>query len=66
MYMKRILLCCCLICLLMAGATVSAQTPPYVVSPAVAELYPRLTARVQSTSPRLPRGLPRVVPLLEI
>ena len=44
MYMKRILLSCCLACLLMAGTTASAQTAPYAVSPAVAELYSRLTA----------------------
>jgi tripeptide aminopeptidase len=44
MHMKRILISCCLLCLLMAGATVSAQTASYTVAPAVTELYGRLTA----------------------
>ncbi len=47
MHMKRMMrigISCCLLCLLMAGTTVSAQTAPYAVSPAVTELYTRLNA----------------------
>ena len=50
--MKRILISCCLLCLLMAGTTASAQTAPYAVSPAVAELYTRL-----ATLPAVQKGL---------
>lgn len=44
MNMKRLLISCCLFCLMVIGTTVAAQTTPYSVSPAVADLYNRLTA----------------------
>lgn len=44
MHMKRILISCCLLGLLIAGNPVSAQTAPYAVSPAVTEIYSRLMA----------------------
>lgn len=44
MHMKRILISCCLLCLLMVGTTASAQTVPYTIAPAVTELYARLTS----------------------
>jgi tripeptide aminopeptidase len=44
MHMKRLLVSCCLLCLMIIGTTASAQTVPYAVSPAVAELYARFTA----------------------
>lgn len=43
-HMKRILISCCLFCLLMAGTTASAQTVPYAVAPAVTLLDARLTS----------------------
>lgn len=44
MHMKGLSISCCSLCLLMAGNTASAQTAPYTVSPAVAELYARLVS----------------------
>jgi acetylornithine deacetylase/succinyl-diaminopimelate desuccinylase-like protein len=44
MRIKRILISCCLLCLLMVGSTATAQTVSYTVTPAVSELYTRLTA----------------------
>ena len=42
MHLKGYLISCCLLCPLMAANSASAQTAPYAVSPAVAELYSRL------------------------
>ncbi len=42
--MKRIAIYGCLFALLMVGTTASAQTVPYTVSPAINELFGRLTA----------------------
>jgi len=44
MPMKKILISCCLFCLLMAGTTSSAQTVPPTVAPAVTEIYARPTS----------------------